>query len=92
MKAAPHGGVYADRAVLGDEGEDGARLDDAQADGARVDVGHTVGTGDGPSTVAASPGGYPFFAMLARMKFINRWGLMRNTRGENIQEHSLQVA
>ena len=35
---------------------------------------------------------YPFFAMLSRMKHINRWGLMRNTRGENIQEHSLQVA
>jgi len=26
------------------------------------------------------------------MKFIQRWGLMRNTRVENIQEHSLQVA
>jgi 5'-deoxynucleotidase len=26
------------------------------------------------------------------MKFIQRWGLMRNTRAENIQEHSLQVA
>jgi 5'-deoxynucleotidase len=33
-----------------------------------------------------------FFAYLARMKFINRWGLMRNTHAENIQEHSLQVA
>lgn len=33
-----------------------------------------------------------FFAYLARMKYINRWGLMRNTRQENIQEHSLQVA
>ena len=36
--------------------------------------------------------GYNFFAMLSRMKYINRWGLMRNTRGENIQEHSQQVA
>lgn len=26
------------------------------------------------------------------MKFIQRWGLMRNTQAENIQEHSLQVA
>jgi 5'-deoxynucleotidase len=26
------------------------------------------------------------------MKFIQRWGLMRNTNPENIQEHSLQVA
>ncbi|MBE7551981.1 MAG: 5'-deoxynucleotidase [Anaerolineales bacterium] len=33
-----------------------------------------------------------FFAYLARMKFIQRWGLMRNTHPENIQEHSLQVA
>jgi len=33
-----------------------------------------------------------FFAFLSRMKLIKRWGLMRNTRTENIQEHSLQVA
>ncbi|MGI6684907.1 MAG: 5'-deoxynucleotidase [Bacillota bacterium] len=33
-----------------------------------------------------------FFAYLSRMKFIQRWGLMRNTRPENIQEHSLEVA
>ena len=33
-----------------------------------------------------------FFAFLSRMKYINRWGLMRNSRTENIQEHSLQVA
>ncbi|MBR4098387.1 MAG: 5'-deoxynucleotidase [Clostridium sp.] len=30
--------------------------------------------------------------MIARMRYINRWGLMRNTRLENIQEHSHQVA
>lgn len=35
---------------------------------------------------------YHFFAFLSRMKYINRWGLMRNTYTENIQEHSLQVA
>lgn len=35
---------------------------------------------------------YHFFAMLSRMKYINRWGLMRNTRSENICEHSLDVA
>ena len=34
----------------------------------------------------------PFFAMLSRMRLIQRWGLMRNTRAENVQEHSLQVA
>jgi len=33
-----------------------------------------------------------FFAMMHRMRYINRWGLMRNTESENIQEHSLQVA
>jgi 5'-deoxynucleotidase len=33
-----------------------------------------------------------FFAYLGRMRFIQRWGIMRNTCPENIQEHSLQVA
>lgn len=33
-----------------------------------------------------------FFAFLNRMKYITRWGLMRNTQPENIQEHSLHVA
>ena len=33
-----------------------------------------------------------FFPMIARMRYINRWGLMRNTDTENIQEHSHQVA
>lgn len=30
--------------------------------------------------------------MLSRMKYITRWGLMNNTKSENISEHSLQVA
>ena len=33
-----------------------------------------------------------FYAMLSRMKYINRWGLMRNTDRENLKEHSFQVA
>ena len=33
-----------------------------------------------------------FFALTSRMKYINRWGLMRNSRPENIAEHSLEVA
>ena len=33
-----------------------------------------------------------FFPMIARMRYINRWGLMRNTQPENIQEHSHMVA
>lgn len=35
---------------------------------------------------------YDFFAMMSRMKYINRWGLMRNTINENIAEHSLETA
>ena len=35
---------------------------------------------------------YHYFAMLSRMKHINRWGLMRNTRTENLCEHSLETA
>ena len=33
-----------------------------------------------------------FFAMHSRMKYINRWALMRNTSSENISEHSNDVA
>ena len=33
-----------------------------------------------------------FFAMLYRMRYIDRWGLMNNTKVENISEHSLDVA
>ena len=35
---------------------------------------------------------YSFFAYLSRMRYISRWGLMRNTFQENIQEHSHMVA
>ena len=35
---------------------------------------------------------YNFFAYISRMKYINRWALMRNTYAENIQEHSLEVS
>lgn len=33
-----------------------------------------------------------FYAVMSRMKNIYRWGLMRNTRGENLSEHSFEVA
>lgn len=33
-----------------------------------------------------------FFAYLDRMRFIRRWGLMRNTMMENDMEHSMQTA
>ena len=35
---------------------------------------------------------HSFFAYIARMRYIGRWGLMRNTVQENIQEHSHMVA
>ncbi len=34
---------------------------------------------------------YPFFAFMARMKYISRWGLMRSTIAENDAEHTLQT-
>ena len=33
-----------------------------------------------------------FFALFSRMKNINRWALMRNTREESLSQHSLEVA
>lgn len=33
-----------------------------------------------------------FFAFISRMRFIQRWALMRNNVQENVQEHSHQVA
>ena len=33
-----------------------------------------------------------FFALISRMRYICRWGLMRNTFEENVQEHSHMVA
>ena len=35
---------------------------------------------------------YGFFAMIDRMQYIGRWALMRNSRTENIKEHSFDVA
>lgn len=35
---------------------------------------------------------YNFFAAISRMKYIERWALMRNSREENLSEHSLEVA
>ena len=35
---------------------------------------------------------HSFFAYIARMRYISRWGLMRNTDPENVQEHSHMVA
>lgn len=35
---------------------------------------------------------FHFFAMLSRMRYINRWALMRNTHTENISEHSHETS
>ncbi len=35
---------------------------------------------------------YSFFATVSRMKYIERWALMRSTRPENLSEHALEVA
>ncbi|MBQ3902969.1 MAG: 5'-deoxynucleotidase [Lachnospiraceae bacterium] len=33
-----------------------------------------------------------FFAMISRLKWIDRWALMKNSSNENLSEHSLEVA
>ena len=35
---------------------------------------------------------YTFFATISRMKYIERWALMRNSRPENLSEHAMEVA
>lgn len=35
---------------------------------------------------------HSFYALLSRMRYISRWGLMRSTERENLAEHSLQCA
>lgn len=35
---------------------------------------------------------HKFYALVSRMRYITRWGLMRNTFSENIAEHSHMVA
>ena len=35
---------------------------------------------------------HSFFAYMFRMRYISRWALMRNTRTENVQEHSYEAA
>ena len=32
-----------------------------------------------------------FFAILSRMKYVNRWGLMRNSKKESLSDHTLDV-
>ena len=35
---------------------------------------------------------YHFFALMSRMRYIGRWGLMRSVQPENVSEHSHMVA
>lgn len=36
--------------------------------------------------------GSNFFAMISRLKYIDRWALMRNTHAENLSEHCMETA
>ena len=40
----------------------------------------------------ADTGGGNFFAIVSRMRYIERWALMRTSRTDNLSEHSLEVA
>lgn len=44
------------------------------------------------SSSSSSPSSSSFLALLFRMKYINRWGLMKNSRSENLTEHSAETA
>ena len=44
------------------------------------------------SVGSAGPAESHFLAILSRMKYIERWSLMRSSRPENLSEHSLEVA
>ena len=35
---------------------------------------------------------FHFFSIVSRMKYIHRWGLMRNSKDENLSEHSLETS
>lgn len=41
---------------------------------------------------SCEPSGSHFLALLSRMRYIDRWALMRNSRAENLAEHSMDVA
>jgi len=45
-----------------------------------------------PKGVVVQMNNYTFFPLAFRMKYINRWGLMRNTQYENLLEHSSECA
>lgn len=44
------------------------------------------------TTPAAGPAHSPFYAHLSRLRFIKRWGLMRNAVEEDVAQHSWDVA
>ncbi len=44
------------------------------------------------SRPAHTPGHSPFYAHLARLRYIKRWGLMRNAVEEDVAQHSWEVA
>ena len=69
----------------------------AGAGRAGAPVAGAAGTGStaGSSEVAGAggvTGESHFLALLSRMKYIERWALMRSARPENLSEHALEVA
>lgn len=45
-----------------------------------------------PDRKAIYPMNNEFYAMISRMKYIDRWALMRNTEAESLMQHSYEVA
>lgn len=55
-------------------------------------MGTTQPTRESGPRGSQEPRGSHFLAVLSRMKYIERWALMRSARPENLSEHSLEVA
>lgn len=41
---------------------------------------------------ATPDGTYPFFSIISRMKYVNRWHTFNNSKYENLEEHSFETA
>lgn len=50
------------------------------------------GGASGRTECAEGRAQYHFYALLSRLKYIERWALMRSSTPENLAEHSLEVA
>lgn len=81
-------GPSGDSTPGGPADEDGLVMDEMET----AASGGTASAADDAGDSGASGGGSHFLALLSRMKYIERWALMRSSRPENISEHSLEVA